>query len=170
MFSQQPMEALLKGSRRKTAILDANLLLLWVSSRPGVETFVSFKRIKPYSTDDLRLLSWLLGQFRSVVTTSGVLAEVSNLANELSGELRDRWFAQLASFAVETDEVHVSTQQAGRLPELVRFGFTDAVLAKLSKTHVLITAEYRLAGYLEKDGRQVVNFNNLRPLWLSDSK
>jgi hypothetical protein len=167
MLDRSPLEHVLSGAGRKTAILDSNLLVLLISARLGIESFGSFKRIQPYEPEDIALLNWLLlSQFRSVVTTSAVLAETSNLANALTGGLRNLWFQQLAQFATDTNEVHLATQVIGRDAELVRFGFTDAVLARLSDTHVLITSDFRLVGVLQDAGRQALNFNNLRTLWL----
>lgn len=154
------------GAGRKTAILDSNLLVLWITSRLGFQLFNHFKRIKSYTYQDALLLNWLISQFKGVATTSYVLAETSNLANELSGILRDAWYKELAAFAVVTDEVHVATKIVGSRNETVRFGIADSALSYLSDRYTLVTAEYRLSGYLEDAGAHVVNFNHLRSLWI----
>jgi len=148
------------------AILDSNLLILWITAQVGFESLYQFKRVKTYTRQDILLLAWLLSQFKGVVTTSYVLSEASNLANELTGSLRDSWFSGLAEFAKVTAEAHVATQILGVRSETVRFGVADSALSYLSDEYTLITSEYRLSGYLESVGQQVLNFNNLRPLWI----
>jgi hypothetical protein len=69
-------------------------------------------------------------------------------------------FSELARFAVITDEAHVGTQSL-LSNEVIRFGVTDAALSNLSMNYTLITAEYRLSGYLADSVRRVINFNHL---------
>ena len=147
---------------QQIAILDANLLILLVTARLGLPTLPSFKRIARFTMRDVALLVWLLKRFKGVATTAYVLAEASNLANELSGSLRDSWFRKLAEFAVVTTEAHVPTSVVGSQPEVVRFGITDAALSVLTSDYILITSEYRLSGYLIDQGKRVFNFNSLQ--------
>jgi len=166
MSSLSDLSASIGESGNRTAILDSNLLVLWITYRLGFAAFHHFKRVKSYSYQDALLLEWLISQFKSIATTSYVLAETSNLANELYGAQRESWFEELAKFAVITDEAHVATKIVGLSDQIVRFGVADAALSYLSDKYTLITAEYRLSGYLEEAGQQVVNFNHLRPLWI----
>jgi hypothetical protein len=157
----------ISDARTKTAILDTNLILLMVSTRVGLHRFGSFARVKAFTIDDARLLLWILSHFKGVATTAYVLAEVSNLANKLSGTLRDEWFTELAKYAIVTDEAHVPTQVVGAKSETIRFGIADSALSHLSQNYTVITAEFRLSGYLEKLGREVLNFNHLRHIWMT---
>ncbi len=111
---------------------------------------------------DVQLLHRLLEDYASISTTAYVLAEVSNLANKLSGQLRTDWYKALAEYAVVTAEAHVATSAVGKLPEVIRFGVTDAALRQLAQSHTVITVEFRLSGYLEQIGLDVINFNHLR--------
>lgn len=150
--------------KKRIAILDANLIVLFVTSLVEVDLFPSFKRVRIFSADDIPILKWLLSQFGSVATSSYVLAESSNLGNELSGYKRDLWFTALARFASLTSEAHISTQTVASSPLLVPFGVTDAALGSLPDNYVLITAEHRLSGHLASLGKQVLNFNHFRYL------
>ena len=147
----------------RTAVLDSNLLLLLICASIGFQRFRSFKRIQIFSVEDARILQDLLQSFHKIRTTAYVLAEVSNLANQLSGVLREDWFGSLAEFTSITDESHVPTQTLPKLPEFVTFGVTDAALTALTEDHVVITLEHRLSGYLQREGKNVINFNHLRP-------
>ena len=104
----------------------------------------------------------MLEDYTSISTTAHVLAEVSNLANKLSGQLRTDWYTELAEYAVVTAEAHVGTSAVGRLPEVTRFGITDAALRHLAQSHTVITIEFKLSGYLKQIGLDVINFNHLR--------
>jgi hypothetical protein len=154
------------NASRKTAILDTNLLLLSISSRVGSQNLKQFKRVKSFSEQDMLLLAWILEQFKGVATTAYVLAEASNLANEMFGLVRDKWYTELAQFALITHEAHVETQTLGKRIETIEFGVTDSALSYLSDDYTLITSEYRLSGYLQEAGKEVLNFNHLRPLWI----
>lgn len=160
-------DSFVTGAKRKDAILDANMLVLDISSKVDLSLLKTFKRVKSmFTVEDAALLQWTLSQFREVVTTSYILSEASNLGNSLSGHQRDRWFAHLAEYGAIIREIHVPTQLLGRQIETTKFGFPDSALKQLSHATVVITAEYRLSGYLENQGTQVLNFNHLRPLWM----
>jgi hypothetical protein len=45
-------------------------------------------------------------------------------------------------------------------------GLTDASLAGLAKTHVILTIDFPLSNSLESQGLSVINFTHLRSLWL----
>ena len=159
------LEVLLpQQSKSKIAILDANLLVLFVTSLVDASLFPSFKRVRIFSHADIPVLKWLLSQFKSVATSAYVLAESSNLANELSGFKRDLWFDALGRFASVTQEFHVPTQAVATSPLFVPFGVTDAALSSLPTDYVLITAEHRLSGHLFSIGKPVLNFNHFRTI------
>jgi hypothetical protein len=159
--------SLFEGAGRKEAILDANMLVLDISSRVDVSLLHTFKRIKSmFTLEDVALLRWTLSQFREVVTTSYMLSEASNLGNSLTGRQREQWFTELASYGKLVRETHIPTKLLGQQIETIRFGFPDSALKQLSGSTVVITAEHRLSGYLEDRGGQVLNFNHLRLLWM----
>lgn len=160
------LEPFIHNAGRKTAILDTNLLLLKLTAALNPQMLSTFKKVGTFTLQDAVLLELVLAQFAKVVTTAYVLAEVSNLANSLSGNQRHAWFSSLAEFSLITEENHVPTRLLGPRPETVRFGIADSALAYLSESVVLITADRPISGYLQSQGKQVLNFHNLRPIWL----
>ena len=50
---------------KKVAILDTNLLVLWISARLGIHNLSHFKRIKSFTDQDAQLLYFLLAKFRA---------------------------------------------------------------------------------------------------------
>lgn len=147
---------------QRSALHDANILVLAISAEVGFRRLRHFERLQIFTEDDVQLLARVLKQFRSTVTTAYILAEASNLANKLSGRLRLEWYQALARYAIVTEEVHVPTATVGALPEVQRFGISDAALRKLAETHTIITSEFRLTGYLQHLGLEVINFNHVR--------
>jgi hypothetical protein len=45
-------------------------------------------------------------------------------------------------------------------------GLTDAALAELAATNVILTIDFPLSNSLESQGLNVINFTHLRSLWL----
>lgn len=150
------------NSKGQVAVLDANLIVLLLTAQIDIDLFSTLKRVRIFKQSDVPVLRWLLTQFRAVATNAYVLAEASNLGNELSGWKRKLWFEQLERFSVATMETHIPTQQLGANRLIVSYGITDAALGSLPNDHVLITAEHRLSGYLTSIGRQALNFNHFR--------
>ena len=93
------IRALLSGSRGRLLLLDSNLLLLWITARFDMRLLATFKRVQMFTQADALLLAWIIDQFNSVVTTTHVVTEVSNLGNSLSSHMRLAWFALLAEFS-----------------------------------------------------------------------
>src|SRR6266567_2020300 len=137
---------LLKPHVGKPAILDSNLLLFsWCSDfHPALVS--KFKRLSSFQIEDVDLLSETLKVFPVLKTTPHVLTEVSNLANQLPSWLKEDWIPA-ATIAHN---------------ELFWLGLTDAGLAQLASTHVILTIDFPLSNSLESRGLNVINFTHLR--------
>jgi hypothetical protein len=147
-------------------LLDANLLLLWITSKYDLRLLQTFKRVQTFSQRDALLLAWLVDRFQGVVTTSYVVTEASNLANALSSSTRAAWFSLLAEFAVNTDDRSPELKLLARKDEFVRFGVTDSALTELADEYQVLTTDFRLSGYLRSLGKYALNFSDLRNLEL----
>jgi len=156
---------LLKRYIGKPAILDSNLLLLrWcVGFDPNL--VFTFKRLNSFQVEDVDLLSETLRTFSIVRTTPHVLTEISNLANQLPSWMKDDWYAHFSRQIQVTPEewIPASTIAAG---DFMWLGLTDAALAALASTHVILTIDFPLSNSLESRGLNVINFTHLRSLWL----
>lgn len=156
---------LLKPYVGKPAILDANiLLLLWCTTfDPGL--IHTFKRLNSFEAEDIEILTETLNIFSVVRTTPHVLTEVSNLANGLPGWRKSNWSAHFSRQIEVISEEWVPAKEIASSPMLV-FGLTDATLASLASTHVVLTLDFPLSNSLESQGLNVINFTHLRSLWL----
>lgn len=151
------------GCKSRVVLLDTNLLVLLVTAMLDVDLFSSFKRVKNnFTRQDAQTLGLVIEQFQSAATNAYVLAETSNIGNELHGFRRDLWYSALSRFANASTEAHISTNTVAGSSLLIPLGITDAALGELSDPYVVLTADFPLYGRLERLGRVAVNFNHLR--------
>jgi hypothetical protein len=156
---------LIKPYVGKPAILDANILLLYWCASFDPELIRTFKRLNCFQDEDIELLAETLKLFSAVHTTPHVLTEVSNLANSLPKWRREDWSEYFSKQIEVIQEEWIPAQSLASNPMLV-LGLTDAALAKLASTHVVITIDWPLSNSLESRELNVINFTHLRSLWL----
>ena len=156
---------LLKPHIGKPAILDSNLLLLQWCAGFDHGLITTFKRLNSFQTEDVELLAGTLKLFSAVRTTPHVLTEVSNLANSLHGRVKEGWCEH---FSREVQVIPEEWTSAATIAtgDFIWLGLTDAALATLATTHVILTIDFPLSNSLESRGLNVMNFTHLRSLWL----
>jgi hypothetical protein len=147
---------------RRDLILDSNLLLLFLIGSYDREPISSFKRVRAYSSDDCEILRRLVAGFRNLISTPHVLTEVSNLGNSLPSPLKAFWFDDFAIRLCGIKERNVSAIELAALPEFANFGLTDAALARLAETTLLVTADDRLCSHLKRRNLLASSFNDIR--------
>lgn len=146
-------------------LLDTNLLLVYCIGAINPQYIPRFKRTRAYLAEDFTLLSQLMKRFTTFVTTPNILTEVSNLANSLPGEYHLK-FQQIFSQLVPTfSEEYQESKQLVTQIELLKFGLTDAGIITLVKERFLVvTDDFPLSQYLQRQGIDVLNFNHIRSL------
>ncbi len=156
---------LLKQYAGKPAILDSNLLLFSWCSSFNPDLVSTFKRLNSFQREDIELLSETLKVFSALRTTPHVLTEVSNLANSLPKWIKEDWSADFSSQiqVISEEWIPAATIATG---DFMWLGLTDAGLARLASTHVILTIDFPLSNSLESQGLNVINFTHLRSLWL----
>lgn len=159
----QTIRALVQRYRSPDVLVDTNILLLHFVGQFNRELIPRFKRTAQFTVEDYRLLSRLLGLFQKVVTTPHVLAEVNSLSGQLAEPARTEYFTRLAGEIATLDERYVQSAAAAATAPFPRLGLTDAGIALLAREAILVlTDDLKLAGYLEKAGVDVINFNHVR--------
>jgi hypothetical protein len=156
---------LLKPHLGKPAILDSNLLLFnWCAGfNPHLVT--NFKRLNSFQMEDIDLLSETLKLFPVLRTTPHVLTEVSNLASQLPSWIKDDW-SEYFSMQIQVIPEEWTPAATIATGDFMWLGLTDAALASLADTHVILTLDFPLSNSLESQGLNVINFTHLRSLWL----
>jgi hypothetical protein len=157
--------SLLKPFVGKPVLLDSNILLLHWCASFDPALIHTFKRLSSFQMEDVDLLSETLKAFSSVRTTPHVLTEVSNLANGLPEWRKIDWSKH---FSHQIETISEEWTQAATIAtgNFMWLGLTDAALARLASTHVILTLDFPLSNSLESQGLNVINFTHLRSLWL----
>ena len=152
-------------ARYRTAgvLVDTNLLLLYFVGAFSPDEVPRFKRTIQFTPEDHHLLVRFLGYFGRVVTTPQILAEVSNLAGQLTGQVKQGVFEKFAAGLALLDERYEPAVSLSRNPEFSRFGITDCAIVHHARGDLLVlTDDFRLSQYLQHKGVEVLNFNHLR--------
>jgi len=122
------------------------------------------KRLSSFTVADFDVLRIFLNSFNRFITTAHVLTEVSNLAGNTSGQVREKIFFQLSSL-IETFEEHTApAKDICKQVEFQRFGLTDAALSQLSPDALLLTEDGRLAHYLQSKALLAITLEDVKRL------
>jgi hypothetical protein len=147
----------LKKHKGKGALLDANLLLVYIVGLLSKRQLERFSRTKQYS-GDYDLLLTVVEYFKRLYTTPNVLTEVSNLGKELGPS----FFDILGSVVQRLDENYCDSKTAVSQKYFRIIGLTDGGLMEVGSQTLLITTDAQLHRFLRKEQIDAVNFNHLR--------
>jgi len=151
-----------KVSKHKKALLDTNLLLPYLIGH--IMDTEKFKHTKNFTQEDGELLSNLIMKYGGLCATPHVITEVSNLAGKLRNDQIKMFRVLLANYIKAVGEFSISSCELIYSPFYLKLGITDTALLTICKREkiVLITSDFPLANYAQKNGLEVINFNHLR--------
>jgi len=148
--------------RKKSVLVDANLLLLFFVGAVNAGYVPKFKRTRKYSEQDYVNLCKFLNRFDRIVTTPNILTEVSNLGGHLRGDYRWQFFNHIAMSAQVMQEQYRKSMECAALPMFGDFGLADTVAFSVAgNRHLLLTDDSALAKYAGARGVDVFHFKNL---------
>lgn len=161
------LQGYISDYRNSGILLDTNvLLLLWAHQFD--EELIGKKKLEKYTVDDAELLANCVKQFSRILTTSSILAEVSNLAGlMLSGNKKQQLFERMYGFfntPCADGAVHCSVHGAV-LPQhtFVQLGYTDAsIICVAQAPHFLLTDDLDLFLDAQKHSIPTINFTHMR--------
>lgn len=148
----------------KGILVDTNIMLLFFVGTLNRERIAKFKRTQQFTPRDYDLLiSTLLG-FQTIVTTPNIVTEVSSLINQLGEPERSGCYRIFAERVASLEEVFLPSRDIASLEwPFVKYGLTDYGIAKISQNkYLVLTDDLRFTYYLNSQGIDTVNFNNLR--------
>ena len=161
-----PAEAM-NAYKDKGVLIDTNVLLLLFVGLHNRNGIPRFKRTAQFIPEDFDCLTGVIQLFKQLVTTPSILTEVSNLLGQLSEGIR---LSVLRSFSFSLQrfqEDFTPSVELARESCFPKFGLTDAGIVHSARGRFLVlTDDFRLAGYLQRQGIDVVNFNHLRTAYL----
>jgi len=146
----------------RIALLDTNVLLLWLVGLTDPSLLVTFKRVDTFDAEDLSLLGRLLRRYQSLITTPHVLTEVSNFVDQAPQYRRRELVAALRHFVEGHRELYEASSKLVGHQDFEHLGISDTGLSALSFDAVVITTDFHLWGRILSHGGNCVNFNHLR--------
>lgn len=154
---------LLQRYRRGSVLIDANLLLLYVTGKTDRRIIPRFQRTQKYTIRDFEILERLLEQFfRIVLTTPNILTEVSNLATKLSDSERPLFFDQMKKCIASLSEMYCHSNTAAGDRNYRTLGLTDAGILTVCHGLLVLTDDLPLYSVLLSRGRDAINFTHIR--------
>jgi hypothetical protein len=160
---------LLYKYKTKGAVLDANLLLLYIVGKYSKKLIANFKRTVSYSEEDFEIVNRFVAWFNnSIATTPNILTEVSNLSGQLGGGRENPYFEEFKRQVVLIDEKYIKSSKACENIHLGKYGLTDIGIIMASKGNYLVfTDDFKLSSLLEHYEIDFINMNHIRTqLWL----
>ena len=160
--------ALIEKHRAKRALVDANLLVLFLVGSVNKRRIRSFKRTQNFTIRDFNILTYLIDWFGGLFATPHVLSQASDLADLRGKELLKvrRLFKRAVKEMIQEsyDESRILVSE----PIFERLGLADAAIAKVSSQGILVmTADVELQLEMQRQGADALNFNHVRSLgWL----
>lgn len=143
--------------RSKGALLDANLLLVYVVGKIGASRLANLHHTKQYQ-HDFPLIERMVEFFPTIYTTPKVLTEVSNLGKKLGV----KFYSTLGKVVAVLDERYCASKDASANAHFQKLGLTDAGLCTVAAAHLVITADFPLYQILRANNVDAVNFHHLR--------
>lgn len=152
---------------RKNLLIDTNLLLLLLigSLSPSLVRKQKITANQGFDEADFNQLRDFACGFQNWVTTPHILTEVSNHAEKVKGLDHGKFIQQFISLIDKLDEYSETSKLLSKTDAFARFGLTDTAISHLvDEKFLVLTVDFPLAGYLQKKGVNVINFNHVRQI------
>jgi hypothetical protein len=159
------IHALVAHHRRRSIVVDTNILLLLFLGECLPDLVGRFKRAAQFAPEDWPLLTRLLSLFPSVITTPSILTEVNSLGGQLSEPARATFRGFLSQRLSSVEERYSPSAELARHGAFIKFGLADSSITQLAEVgHLVLTDDFRLSQFLDSKGHAVLNFNHIRML------
>ncbi|MGI9104680.1 MAG: PIN domain-containing protein [Pyrinomonadaceae bacterium] len=161
----QQLDHLLTRYKSKGVLIDTNLLLLYFVGMYDPQRIPRFKRTMIFATEDFFTLLGFFNYFSKIVTTPNILTEVNSLTNQLPDKIKIAFYPKFADHLAVLDEHYMESSKISSTPHFLKLGLTDSGILNLAQgQYLVLTDDFRLAGQLEKQGIDVINFNHIRTM------
>lgn len=144
-------------------LVDSNILILLIIGRYKQQLITRFGRTRKFTVEDFATLENFLKPFARILTTPQVLAEVNGLSNDLPNDFKHDYYQVFAAQIATFSELSVPSTEAIHERVFYKLGLTDAgIMWVARKRYLVLTDDWPLAGQIENEGGDVINFNHLR--------
>lgn len=161
------VEGLLIKYKSRGLLIDTNILLLVIIGLCDRKLIGSFKRVIQYADKDYEVVTQLANNFNFLVTTPYILTETSNLAFQLPNCYHDNLSAVMQKLLHKSVERYIPSVEIVEDRSFTKYGITDAGISVISQgNYLVLTDDFKLAGFLKKKTQDVINFNHIRQHYL----
>jgi len=148
----------------KGLLVDTNLLLLLFTGLWDRKRITESKRTNKYTPEDFDLLRRFVNHFHRIITTPGILAELSNLSPRTRGKYPQlaKYFSQLVKILQEAHEEYSGKDSILDSKLLPVIGFTDLSIMEAAKEnkYLVLTDDLLMTKHLLDAGCEVINFTS----------
>lgn len=148
----------------KSLLLDSGPLLLLVVGLTDRSLIRKHKRTSHLSVDDFDQLWEVVDRYPRLLTTPGVLTEVSNHLDHHAEPERGLLFKVLAEVIGRLVEIHRPSEEVRADEAFPRLGLTDTGLLFLDDKPHVVTSDGKLCQELARRGFEAVVFPSARSL------
>ncbi len=155
--------------RRSGVLVDTNLLLVYFvglhDTVTGYQLVNTFKYAKgTYEAGDFDVLLAFLQDFKTVVTTPHILAEVSNsIIGELTDPAKDLCLGLIQETVPTFQEYHVPARDLLAEDQFRTYGVADmGILRTAAERYLVLTDDFTLSGYLNKIGVDTLSLPEIK--------
>jgi rRNA-processing protein FCF1 len=118
-----------------------------------------------FAVEDFFTLLRFFEYFSKVVTTPNILTEVNSLANQLPDNIKVAFYPKFAEQIATLQEHYMESAKLSSTSYFIKLGLTDSGILDLAQgKYLVLTDDFPLAGRLEKQGIDVINFNHVRTM------
>jgi hypothetical protein len=145
-------------------IFDTNLLLLFVCGIFDIKLIDKFtKRLSKYSFEDFELLNGYYEFFKPLISTPHILAETSNLCDNIPLNDKRLFFKVFSDIIDEIDEQFIPASIVSKDVDFHHIGLTDTGVKLLSqKSYLILSEDVQLLSILTNKGYYTLDFNIIR--------
>lgn len=149
----------------KGILVDTNILLLYFIGLTRKDRISRFSRTEQFAPQDYDLLVALFADFKDVVTTPTILAEVSSFINQIGEPDRSACYANFAIEIPALSEMYIPSREVASDDwSFVAYGLTDCGVAEVAKNrrYLVLTDDRRVVSFLTSRSIDAVSFDQLR--------
>lgn len=149
---------------RKGIIIDTKPLLFYLAGSCDFESIGKAPLTEEYTKEDFELLNNFILNFKKIVITPQILAEVSNIINtKIPKSNFVEFINKIVNILLKSEEVYINKNDILKRKEL-KFGVTDAITLTVCERsdQIILTKDLPFANLCSSNGLPVINFDALR--------
>ena len=151
---------LIQKYKSKGVLTDTNILVLYIIGSFDRSLIRKLKVTSQFSEDDFLRVARFIDYFNVKVTTPHVLTETSNLLKD-----RKDLHNVLKYYIENSEEENLDSKQLSQTGMFLGFGLADTAISETAKdSYLIVTNENNLFGYLQNQGFDVVNLEQIRSI------